>query len=585
MRLSFLFSTILEMNAFRLGRLADILHSRRAAVFFFILCITAIFIASVFHESYPDEFDNILGGRYILEGRMPFSGFFTHHGPVAYFIAAFIELFSGTSFVRFRFLYGIFLSFLSISTWGYLWWRLREKVSDYPVIMAIIAFATTFVWLQMILADGLSAFFLLPVYILIFTLWYYKKTLRLVDLVFINALSFLSLFSSLTYMYFVIVIYLATIYVWFQGHRYRFNRKTLLVPLVILACPFVLLLGYFTATGSLDDYVAQNIQFNRKYYIYNYPRPEGSDSLNPARFAVVIAHDYFNNTIGLLNLVKDFNVAYPFATAMGVANAAIIIVLLLRRRYAMAAFVLATLIYANVRSNPLTTGERDYQSAVYIVLSIANAVLFFRMVHEALDEAGNLSKKIIYGFLLILTGFYSVFWAFHIFGNFVNRYYGKYMGTIPLIYDRPVLAPIINDVTEKDDYVWIGPFEFEELWYMEGRLPSKYHILIPGLGKSKENHDIMMADFRKNKPKVIIFDKRYFIFGNSPEMYAKFFIDFLDKEYVTLFDYRRNGLQYVSVAAITERVDIETKLYIDKDKVEEVVDELLQKNYIKLKTP
>ncbi len=80
----------------------------------FVLVMLGIFLINTVHEQYPDEFDNILGGWYILHGRLIYTGFFTHHGPVAYYIAALVEIFSGQSFVRFRIVYSIF--FLPISS-------------------------------------------------------------------------------------------------------------------------------------------------------------------------------------------------------------------------------------------------------------------------------------------------------------------------------------------------------------------------------------------------------------------------------------------------------------------------------------
>lgn len=43
-----------------------------------------LFLVSAFHEDYPDEYDSILGGKYILEGRIPYKDWFQHHQPGAY---------------------------------------------------------------------------------------------------------------------------------------------------------------------------------------------------------------------------------------------------------------------------------------------------------------------------------------------------------------------------------------------------------------------------------------------------------------------------------------------------------------------
>src|SRR3989344_2656306 len=88
-----------------------------------------LFLVNSVHESYPDEFDNILGGWYSLKGQLIYKDWFTHHAPIAYWTASLVEIFSGQSFVKFRILlpkkifwifknvvlFGIFSSFWNFS--------------------------------------------------------------------------------------------------------------------------------------------------------------------------------------------------------------------------------------------------------------------------------------------------------------------------------------------------------------------------------------------------------------------------------------------------------------------------------------
>src|SRR5207237_807808 len=117
---------------------------------------------------------------------------------------------------------------------------------------------------------------------------------------------------------------------------------------------------------------------------------------------------------------------------------------------------------------------------------------------------------------------------------------------------------------------WIGPFEFEQLFYMNGQIPSKFIILLPAFGNSPEIQQQMIAEFQKNKPKIIYFDKRYFIFGTSPEMYAPFFMNFLKENYITLSDYKDEKIVYKSNLPVDNRIDLETKLYINKNDFSQV---------------
>ncbi len=547
----------------------------------YALLITGIFLVNSLHESYPDEFDNILGGHYILAGRLPYVGFFTHHGPVAYFVAALVEIFSGQSFVRFRIVYAIFLLALTFGGYWFLRRRFGGKVAFYPILIFTIGITATYFWAHMLLADSLSGFLLLPPFLLLLLSTIYKRTLSLGDLAFITLGTFTSLFSSLTYLYLIVILYAFTLFSYIRTRKDFNPKKDLKKPLIVLALPFIAFALYLVVTRGVGAYIQQNIIFNERYYIYNYPRPEGSGYINPVRFAILIAAEYYGATTGLLINAKDFNLTYPFNSALAIADIGLIIVVLLGRRYSLAAFLLLVYIYANGRSNPLTSKETDYQSAVYIMFSLGTVGFLLPYLYKLLNEPLELAKKILYGFLFLVLGLYAFFSFLFLFRRFEEKVIDKYMGRAPLIYDRPQLAPIMNKLVSDNDYMWIGPFEFEELFYAKGKLPSKFHILIPGIGKSSQVQEAMIADFTKHKPKVIMFDRAFFILGSSPETFGQFFLKFLADNYVTLYDYRPNGIRYVSIQPITPRIDLETKLYIDKDRFNEVLDRLLQEHLVK----
>src|SRR6185437_12981133 len=111
----------------------------------FIFVMLVIFLINSMHASYPDEFDNILGGWYILHGRLIYTGFFTHHGPVAYFLSALIEIFSGRSFIKFRIVYSILL--LAYFLWTYLFLKKRIgliKTRPYLYFIPVIGVTATY---------------------------------------------------------------------------------------------------------------------------------------------------------------------------------------------------------------------------------------------------------------------------------------------------------------------------------------------------------------------------------------------------------------------------------------------------------
>ena len=114
------------------------------------------------------------------------------------------------------------------------------------------------------------------------------------------------------------------------------------------------------------------------------------------------------------------------------------------------------------------------------------------------------------------------------------------MGMTPLIYDRPQVAPLMNLINGQN-YTWVGPFEYEEMLYMQGKLPTKYHVLLPGIGRSTEMQQQMVEDLNTNKPVGIWFDENFHILGYRAGDYGKLFTEFLDANYINLYQYRDWG--------------------------------------------
>ena len=548
----------------------------------FVLVMLAIFLINSVHESYPDEFDNILGGWYILHGRLIYTGFFTHHGPIAYFIAALVEIFSGRSFVRFRLVYAVFL--LAYFLWTYLFLNKRVgtiKSRPYLYFIPVIAITATYFWGHMLLADTISGFFLTPVYVLMLLKIFYKENVIKKDFIFISVLTALAWLSSLTYTYLILLIAFCSLgyYIFYQTDRPK--RKDILHVIGIFLAPYVVFVLYLLVTGSLSDYIYQAIIFNEKYYIYNYPRPVGSTHINPVRYAIVIAHSVLGEFFSLAIQIKSLNFNFPYNITLILANLVLLIYLFIKRNYYFAIFLALFLIYANARSDPLTSQETDYQSAVYMMFSLFNICFVLPKLYKELNETVLLGKRIIFIACFVLMTAYSLFTALYLFNLWMNKAYTKYMGTEPLIYDRPIVAPVINAVVSPGDYMWIGPFAFEDLFFSNGNIPSKYQILIPDMGEAPDIQQQMLADFQAHKPKIIYFDREFYVLGKDPDEYGQFFINFLNINYITLYNYKNGNTKYVSIPPVTLQLDLEKKLYIDKDDKQEVIKKLEQANYIK----
>ena len=548
------------------------------------LVLYGILFISAFHESYPDEYDNILGGWYILHGKIIYKDFFTHHGPMAYFLATPALIFSGNSFVKFRVVYSFMVFLMLVLPYLYLRASVgRILTKFYILLLFVIAFASVYFWGQMILADNLAAFFLMPPFALLVLKTLYSKKLSYKDVAFISFLTTAALLSSLTYLYITALIFLYTLFYFYKSNNLKPRNIIPLAKLVgLIILPGVLFLIYLLVTMSFGDYYYQNFTFNKSFYVYNYPRADGDMSINPIRYAIVIGNKFFQDATVLLIQVKDFNFNFPLNITLMLGNLTLFVYLLSKRKFSLAIFSFLVLMFSNVRTSPLTSKETDYQSAVYMLFSMFSVTLMLNLLYQDLKEKVETPLKIIFGVLFILLSTYSIFSAFYLLRVYNEKAYQKYMGLQPLIYDRPELAPFINSIVEDGETTWVGPFEFQELLYIKPEIASRYQIFNPGMGASGVIQDELISDIETNKPKVIWFDKRFHILGRSPEDFGQKFISSLEKNYSPLYiDNVKGEAEYLVNYPIDKRFDIATMLYIRNENREEIIKRLLDKGYIK----
>lgn len=553
------------------------------AIFFFIFLL---FLVNTFHEEYPDEYDSITGGLYITQGRLPYRDWFQHHQPLAYVLASILLPFGGRSFVRFRVLLALAFFALNIGAYFVLKKRFKKRnLNFYLVYLVVLALSTTYFWGQMLLADTLAAYLIIPVYALLLLSEFYQKKFESCDLLIVSLFAFFAWLTSLSYMFLLAGLNVYALYLFFKSERQKqtANRKIFKKAVLILGLPYLVFFLYLVSTKSLGEWFFANITYNQRYYIYNYPKPPGAP-INPMRYAIVIAYNFFGDFFPLLASVKNFVFENPFNVTLAISNAIFFIYLLLKKRYVFLFPFLITLVYSSVRSSPFGIHETDYQASVYILTSFVNGIFVFFALKESLDKREfSYSRKVIGSVLLIILSIYWFFNSFFIFLRFSQKFYPKYMGELPLIYDRPKIAPIINQLVDKDEYSWVGPFEFKELFYLQTKVPSKYHWFLDHAVKSEKIKNEMIADFTKNKPKVIVFKRNYTPWGGDASTFNYFFTDFLDENYFRIFmlNQELEGFEYKWQIGNPRDFDIDGDFNFDKARRETIIRKLLDLGLIK----
>lgn len=543
---------------------------RKYPIFWIFLFLGLIILTNQIHSSYEDEFENILGGRYLITLRFPYTDFFTHHNPGAFFVSAVINLLSGVSFVRFRILLGLLFLISYILFYIFVKKRFGNLEARLVIFFYIfITFGATFFWGHMLLADSLSAYLLTSTYIICSLLVFKNEALTKKDLWVISTLTFLTIFTTLTQVYASLIIYIF-VFIW--------NLKHKSIPwknfFFIILLPYLIFLVYLIATGSLVEYYRQAIGYNVSYYIQ---LPDGVSSKNPLRIAIVFLVKFFENFRSALLQVKDLSFGSPFVHTLALSNASLIIYLILKRKFYLLVYLWIFLSFINARGNPYKTSETDYQAIVYHFVSIFNGLLAMFLLWKETNLDQQSTKSFFLKILILLLGIYQVSLFFLFFDRWQDKTYQKYMGSQPLIYDNPSIATVLNDLIPKNEYYFIAPFDFENHLYMKAKLATKYIVILPGMDNSPRIQNEILNDLRKNRPKVIVFNTEMSVYQAYP---GRFLLDYMKGEYINLADLGVPCNGYNSKQKWYRDYDFERHFFLDKSKKDELWKRLLDKGYL-----
>lgn len=578
---------------------------KKSLLVVFLLVLLWINTTNIYYESFTDEYDNLYGGQLITRGLLPYTGFFSHHGPVAYFFAAGIELFTGKDFLMFRFVYQYILWFVEVLLIFFLWkyFNFREAVSliAYFIVSAI---SLNYFWGHLLVADNLAAFLLSGAYILLlyqlkqktsdvnprmnalndtalavklrrnhgrkpveFHKLIFPKRHPLKLLFIISLLGFLGLFTSYTFVFAVILIHIFSFY--------SFSKFNFLKVLILIFVPYIFLAIYLLLTQSFDEMYFQTVTFNRENYVY----AEAAQAKNLFALGALIFLKFLNTYKEFLNNLVHYSLNHPFVPTLMLANTALWIQLILTRKFKAFLFSLLIIIFVNVRNNPLSEKLNDFQSAPYILISIFNGVYFLTHSWQVLFEKKQTLKRVLFSFLFIIMLTFSYHFYRFVFDRWSFDYREK-QSSKEIIYQSHPVSPFLNPLLKEDDYFFIGPFDPESNFYTIAKPTSRYYFFVPAMEKSSKIHQELLENILKNKPKIIVYHTEYNIFGHEP---GKDLIKTLLKDYTTL-EYIKGNIKYTPKIKWlgSFRYDLERHFFIRKEFLEEILTKMDALDFIQL---
>ncbi|MFH1827248.1 MAG: hypothetical protein ABH812_02305 [bacterium] len=534
------------------------------------IVIFLFFVLSSSYISYPDEFINILAGSSILHGLKPYVQFFDHHAPLAWYLASFFLIFSFKSFILFRLYYAIFtfLVLFVLSRW------IKKKFSDlYPYYLGfffVYPIAGLYYWFHLFLADSLAIlFFSVSFWILISKSLNKDRSLK--PLIISSIFVFLMVFSSLSYIYLAVALYIWHAYL--LGFK---NIKKLGLLVLWSVTPYVLYLLYLFATNSFKEFYFANFVYNTQLYISipNYVRGSG---FNPLKFAATLIYNFLQGYMPLLTKIKYLDLYLPTGVLAGLSSF-VLFFLLFINNWIFGVLYFFILAFSAPRSALNTFDETDYQSGFFLMLGVASAFIVLYILRklknnsDLFDDLKRVSRFLISVFLI----FSIVFLA----SNFYNKLFLRRTQQLPSIYDSSSTRELINFVIDDGDYFWIGPYEPADIFYADkGKAPGKYPSLLPQFREREDLKKDFIKQLEENTPKIIIYKNQASIFGTPAIEFGKFFLDWVDKRYTQL-----QFIKEVELIKNPSFFDLKTDLYIlNKDK-KEMLNKFEKAGYIKFKT-
>ncbi len=533
-----------------------------------LILSSLFFLALTLYVSYPDEFVNLLGARTIVQGKIPYKDFFDHHMPGAWYLGAVIMLISGKSFVLFRILWAV-LQILFLFLIGRIIRKDNPELYKYYLFFLITyPLISVYFWTHLFLADSIATLIAAGI------LWILlneslKKTPEIKNIKILIGLNFALIFTSLTFVYFALAVYLWTGILFFKIPSWRkYFKKTA----IFLISPFLIYALYLFITDSYKEFWFYNFTYNTQLYI-DIPNYTRGRFFNPIKMAFTLLFNFYDRFLPALRRFGGLDFHFPVIQTSSFAVFTLFLLLLTKhKKYA---FLFLLLIgFSAPRSSITELKVADYQSGVFIASALVS--FFYAIYLIKKSKVKDYLEKTIYaaGYLILFS--YGIFTFAFAAKDAYEKLFFIYTQKMPRIYDFDYAAAFIDEILQPDEYFWIGPYEPNRVFFVKkARLPGKFPTLLPQFRENERIKSEFLQQFEKNPPKIIIFKHEASIFMTPAPEFGKFFLEYLASGYT-----RISEIQGVKVLKSPSEFNLKDDLYIYKKDQAEILQRLENKGYI-----
>ena len=468
----------------------------------------------------PDEYDNMLSGVFVSQGKLPYRDFFSHHVPFPYFLAGLISVFTKTDVWALRLVFLFILYLWSISNY-ILFKRFVSKAAG--LVFLILLSMTAVIYLgHAILAETLVAYAAVTLCILLLYKYAREKPITLADVATVSGMTAIIIFSSLAYIYLVIFIYAVFGFLYIRQKFMRLSRSNTWLTLLILGVPYVFGFGIFVVTGSfsggVNSFLFDARDFNSRYYAQFEPGIQ----VGLLRALAQVFEVYVKRIEGATHDL--FNAAQYPAVFCLVAAISIVAYFLQRKGYWLAAFCVLLIALLSPRDD-VFQGQPwafNYHSTPYIVISVMFAsIALVENLRYIQSHRRAVALRASWYVLALYVGFIFIGAA----NTDVNVAYTLLTeDSFNIIsHEATPVAATMNNLSTPNDYVWLAPVDFQSGIYLHAKQATHYHFVFAWTLICGECRSQLMTELQSNRPKVIYWQPKTY----DIDAYAGDVLDFM----------------------------------------------------------
>lgn len=476
---------------------------------------------------FTDEGDNVLGGMVVANGGIIYKDFYSQHTPVMYYICGLFNLLGADGILEMRVYCYALLSFI----WVIMFFRYSPFFGKLPLIgypiFYIISMACFDGLGHMVLSEQIQAQALVVLFLELL-LYINGEKIRISNAVFISIAIFASIGTAFMSILAVLVVILAVIVLeiknnivikrgFFKGVACFFKKYSVLILIVL--CPFFLIMMYYFANGILRNAYEQAIYLNLKIYPLFNGTAESSGIFDTVKAIFSSYFTTFQSTFDTF-FEKPFNstrILFNFLVN------AFFCVYVYKKDKVASFFIFAFII---------AMGPRGYAGFHAIPYWAMTEIMFLILIQKYTEK--NKMKEI----------------------NTFNHYNHVIAIMLVMVIIAPYMSIFPNIIPEKKDYVKeqaakntvdyyiqkltnendkIQISSLNNIWYIENdRLPASKHMYAYTPWFTMAYEDKIVEDLKETTPKLVQYDDSMEVWGYNILQYAPIYCEYIKNNYTPL---------------------------------------------------